>query len=179
MNKPEFWLRGPLNEVPALLQPVAHALLQAREEITELMAHFPEALLWEMPAGLASAGFHLHHLSGVLNRLVTYASGRQLDQQQLDILKSEGMPPDEECSVCSLVELFNKQVDDFITTLKKVDESVLTESRGVGRSNLPSTVIGLYVHAAEHTMRHTGQLLVTVRVLIDKHAEGLDSRLIT
>jgi uncharacterized damage-inducible protein DinB len=78
-----------------------------------------------------------------------------------------------------LVELFNKQVDDFITTLKKVDESVLTESRGVGRSNLPSTVIGLYVHAAEHTMRHTGQLLVTVRVLIDKHAEGLDSRLIT
>jgi hypothetical protein len=179
MNKPEVWLRGPLNEVPALLQPVAHALLQAREEITELMADFPEVLLWEMPAGLASPGFHLQHLSGVLNRIVAYAGSRPLNQQQLEILKSEGMPHDEDCSVSSLVELFNKQVDDFITALKKVDESALTESRGVGRSNLPSTVIGLYVHAAEHTMRHTGQLLVTVKVLIDKYAEDLDSRLIT
>jgi uncharacterized damage-inducible protein DinB len=37
--------------------------------------------------------------------------------------------------------------------------------RFVGRAKLPSTVLGLLVHAAEHTMRHTGQLLVTVQVL--------------
>ncbi|MEO6977178.1 MAG: hypothetical protein ABI113_02335 [Mucilaginibacter sp.] len=91
-RKPEVWLRGPLAGVPALLQPIAHALLQAGEEINELMAGFPEALLWEKPAGLASPGFHLQHLAGVLNRLFTYAKGGQLNQEQLDALKTEGIP---------------------------------------------------------------------------------------
>ena len=179
MNKPEVWLRGPLDKVPGLLQPVAHALLQAREEINVMMDGFPEALLWDKPAGLASPGFHLQHLAGVLNRLFTYASNEQLSRQQLDVLASEGNPPGEEYSINTLVETFNKQVDDCIIQLKNTDEKTLTENRGVGRAKLPSTVIGLYVHAAEHTMRHTGQLLVTVKVLIDKYADDVDSRLIT
>jgi uncharacterized damage-inducible protein DinB len=178
-NKTEVWLRGPLAGVPALVQPIAQALLQAREEINELMTGSPEALLWEKPAGLASPGFHLQHLAGVLNRLFTYASGKQLNQQQLEYLKSEGKPPMGEYSVETLLQVFNKQVDDCINQLKNTDESTLTESRGVGRANLPSTVIGLYTHSAEHTMRHTGQLLVTVKVLVDKFANDTDSRLIT
>src|ERR1700743_2676422 len=89
-NKPEVWLRGPLDGIPPLLQPVAHALLQAREEIDELMKDFPEELLWEKPAGMASPGFHLQHLSGVLDRLFTYARGEQLTQQQLTYLANEG-----------------------------------------------------------------------------------------
>ena len=40
----------------------------------------------------------------------------------------------------------------------------LTEVRTVGRDRLPSTVLGLLVHSAEHVQRHVGQLLVTVRV---------------
>ncbi|MDB4919084.1 DinB family protein [Mucilaginibacter sp.] len=179
MNKPEVWLRGPLDNMPGLLQPVAHALLQAREEIIELMTDFPEALLWEKPASLASPGFHLQHLTGVLNRLFTYANGEQLDKQQLDVLAAEGKPPSGEYSVSTLVEMFDKQVDNCIGQLKNADELTLTESRGVGWSKLPSTVIGLYVHGAEHTMRHTGQLLVTVKVLVDKYADDVDSRLIT
>jgi len=179
MDKPEVWLRGPINNVPGLLQPVAHALLQATEEINELMADFPEALLWEKPAGLASPGFHLQHLAGVLSRLFTYAKGEQLSKQQLDALKAEGKPPEEEYSINSLVEIFNKQVDDCIIQLQNTDEKILTEDRGVGRAKLLSTVIGLYIHAAEHTMRHTGQLLVTVKVLVDKYQDDVDSRLIT
>ena len=81
-KKPEVWLRGPLDGVPALLQPVAHALLQAREEINELMIGFPEELLWEKLAGMASPGFHLQHLAGVLDRLFTYARNEQLLEQQ-------------------------------------------------------------------------------------------------
>ena len=73
-----------------MLQPVAHALLQAREEINELMQGFPDALLWERPAGMASPGFHLQHMAGVLDRLYTYVKGEQLDQQQLDYLSAEG-----------------------------------------------------------------------------------------
>jgi len=178
-NKPEVWLRGPLPGVPALLQPIAHALLQAREEINELMTGFPEALLWEKTAGLASPGFHLQHLAGVLNRLFTYAANEQLSLQQLEYLKSEGKPPVEAYSVETLLQVFNKQVDDCINQLKNTDESTLTESRGVGRAKLPSTVIGLYTHSAEHTMRHTGQLLVTVKILADRFANDTDSRLIT
>jgi uncharacterized damage-inducible protein DinB len=162
-NKTEVWLRGPLDDIPALLQPMAHALLQAREEINELITDFPNDLLWERPAGLASAGFHLQHLSGVLNRLFTYAMDWQLNRQQLDQLALEGKPDGRNAR--ELVEAFNLQVDRALVQLEKVDEATLTEERGVGRMHLPSTVIGLYVHAAEHTMRHAGQLLVTVKVL--------------
>ncbi len=165
-NKPEVWLRGPLDGIPALLQPVAHALLQAREEVNELMQDFPDALLWERPAGMASPGFHLQHMAGVLDRLYTYARGEALNQQQLDYLAAEGK--NISVTVNQLLEHFNQQVDIAIKQLSETDEATLIKVRGVGRANIPSTVIGLLVHSAEHTMRHTGQLLVTVRVLLDK-----------
>ncbi len=165
-NKPEVWLRGPLDGIPALLQPVAHALLQAREEVNELMQDLPDALLWEKPAGMASPGFHLQHMAGVLDRLYTYAKGGQLNQQQLDYLGVEGK--NISVTVNQLLKHFNQQVDIAIKQLSETDDVTLTEVRGVGRANIPSTVIGLLVHSAEHTMRHVGQLLVTVRVLLDK-----------
>lgn len=162
---PEVWLRGRLDDVPALLQPVAHALLQAREELNELMLNFPEMLLWEKLAGMASPGFHLQHLTGVLNRLFTYAKGEVLSETQLNYLAAEGKPREDKVIVADLVNAFNVQVDDAIDQLKITDESTLTDWRGVGRVQLPSTVIGLYTHSAEHTMRHLGQLIVTVKVL--------------
>src|SRR5579884_2421562 len=79
---PEVWLRGPLPDIPSLLQPVAHAILQAQEEVSAEMKDFPEKLLWERPAGVASVGFHLQHLTGVLDRLFTYASGESLNEEQ-------------------------------------------------------------------------------------------------
>jgi len=80
---PEVWLRGPVENIPSLLQPVAHALMQAKEEVRDLLEDFPNELLREKPAGDASTGFHLQHLPGVLDRLFTYAQGRQLDEEQL------------------------------------------------------------------------------------------------
>lgn len=145
MNNKEVWLRGPLDGVPGLVQPVAHALLQAREEVNKLMIGFPEALLWEKPAGLASPGFHLQHLAGVLDRLFTYARGEQLNRQQLDALANEGKPGTNGFDTNHLVAMFNRQVDDALLQLRSVNESVLTEPRAVGRAQLPSTVIGLYV----------------------------------
>ncbi|MDB5016054.1 MAG: DinB superfamily protein [Mucilaginibacter sp.] len=168
MSKPEVWLRGPLNDMPGLLQPVAHALLQAREEINDLMQAFPEELLWERPAGLASPGFHLQHMAGVINRIFTYAKGGQLNQEQLDTLNKEGKPEGNGDNLAYLLQAFSKQVDDALIQLRETDVAMLEDKRGVGRAMLPSTVIGLYVHAAEHTMRHAGQLLATVKVLNEK-----------
>jgi uncharacterized damage-inducible protein DinB len=165
INEKEVWLRGPLPDMPALLQPVAHALLQAREEVNGLVKDFPDHLLWEKPAGVASPGFHLQHLSGVLDRLFTYARGQALQPEQLQALAAEGKPSGSGPPVQELLQIFNRQVDLALDQLRATDESQLTQVRTVGRAQLPSTLLGLYVHAAEHTTRHLGQLLVTVRVL--------------
>jgi uncharacterized damage-inducible protein DinB len=162
---PEVWLRGPLPHVPALLQPVAHALLQAREEVTEIMADFPAEKLAERPLGLASVGFHLRHLAGVLDRTFTYARGEALSSAQLAYLAAESKPPTHPGAVPELVQAFAQQVDTAVAQLVATPEATLPEWRGVGRAQLPSTVIGLLVHAAEHTTRHVGQLLVTAQLV--------------
>jgi len=162
---PEYWLRGAVPNIPPLLQPVAHALLQARDEVTELMQDFSDELLWERPASVASAGFHLQHLSGVLDRLCTYAKGQSLTPEQLQQLAAEGKKQNEAQTARELVTAFQQQVSKTLLQLQHTDVATLTDVRNVGRAGLPSTVLGLLVHAAEHTMRHTGQLLVTVRVL--------------
>ncbi|HTN05919.1 DinB family protein [Agriterribacter sp.] len=169
-KKYEVWLRGPVDHIPALLQPAAHALLQAREEINALMEGFPETMLWEKPAGVASPGFHLRHMKGVIDRLLTYAKDQILNADQLQYLKQEEQPPSLSCKTIELVEQFNLQVDKALAQLSGTDESTLTAFRGVGRAQLPSTVLGLLMHAAEHTQRHLGQLLVTVRILKNKQA---------
>lgn len=163
-QKLEVWLRGPLDNIPSLLQPVAHALLQAQEEVNELMNNFPDELLWERPANVASPAFHLQHLSGVLDRLFSYAKNQQLTESQLDYLSHEGKFS-QDITTFQLLTNFNLQIDSSIHYLSSVDEGTLKETRDVGRANIPSTVLGLLFHAAEHTQRHTGQLLVTVKVI--------------
>jgi uncharacterized damage-inducible protein DinB len=129
------------------------------------MKEFPVEKLWERPAGVASPGFHLQHLAGVLNRLFTYARGEALSQNQLEYLRQEGARPSSAVAVIDLVSHFKLQIEKCLSQLEQTDESSLLDPLGVGRKKLPSNVLGLLFHAAEHTQRHTGQLLVTVRVL--------------
>jgi uncharacterized damage-inducible protein DinB len=164
----EVWQRGAVENIPALLQPVAHALLQAREELNLLMKDFPENLLWKKPAGVASVGFHLQHLSGVLDRIFTYARGEMLSTEQLKNLQIENESANADLSAEKLIIRFNEQVDIALEQLRNTNENDLTEVRTIGRKKIPSTVIGLLFHAAEHSMRHIGQLLVTVKVLREK-----------
>ena len=164
-DKREVWQRGPLGNIPALLQPVAHALLQAREELDDIMYNFPEKLLWERPGGVASPAFHLQHLTGVLDRLFTYAREQALTDEQLHSLSIEGNKEECRFDLSMMLELFHKQVDLSLNELSKINSDTLTHRREIGRQKIPTTLIGLYVHAAEHTMRHIGQLLVTARVL--------------
>jgi uncharacterized damage-inducible protein DinB len=145
-------------------------LLQAREEVQEQMRQFPENFLWERPAAVASVGFHLQHLTGVLDRLFTYARAEALTADQLKWLAAEGQPPEPKPTVAALVQAFSDQVDQALAQLKSTAPATLTDTRGVGRAQLPSTVLGLLFHAAEHTQRHVGQLLVTARILIHHHS---------
>jgi hypothetical protein len=167
INRAEVWLRGPLPGVPALLQPVAHALLEAKEEAADIMKHFPDSRLWERPAGLASPGFHLLHLSGVIDRLFTYARNKMLSPEQFIALETERQISQPGLNVAGLLNRFEQQVDQAIEELRKIPEKKLLEIRVVGRSQIPSTLLGILFHAAEHTQRHIGQLLVTARILAD------------
>ena len=171
----EVWQRGPVENVPALLQPVAHALLQAREEVHSVMHGFPEKLLWEKPAGVASPAFHLQHITGVVDRLFTYARKETLSDQQMHLLSIEGKKLETASSMSQLIENLDRQIDKAIKELSSVNADSLTEPRGVGRKQIPTTLIGLYFHAAEHSMRHMGQLLVTVKVLKDSLTEFVKS----
>ncbi|MDT0630224.1 DinB family protein [Rubrivirga litoralis] len=160
----EPWLRGPLPGVPDLLQPVAHALVQAREEVPEYAADVGGAALWARPAGRASVGFHLQHLAGVLDRLLTYARGEALTEAQLAALAAEGKPRPA-LTTGGLVGAFEDAVDRALAQLRATNPATLLDARAVGRDRIPSTVLGLLVHAAEHTQRHVGQLLVTAAVV--------------
>ena len=165
---PEAWLRGPVEGVPDLLQPVAHALVQAKEETRRLLENFPPGLLWQRSAGLASVGFHLQHIAGVIDRLFTYARGESLTREQQAALDGEGHEPEAVGIVNDLLDAIDAQVDRALNQLRGMQPLTLTDARLVGRKQLPSTVIGLLFHAAEHVQRHVGQLLVTVRILESK-----------
>jgi hypothetical protein len=161
---PEVWMRGPIAGITPMLQPVAHALLQASEEVAVAMEDFTRDQLWTKPAGMASVGFHLQHMKGVLERLFSYSRSETLNVQQLSYLRREGVP-DPSITHVELVAAFQKQVEDSIVYLKTIQENQLLEARGIGRKQIPTNVIGLLFHAAEHTQRHLGQLLVTSKVV--------------
>lgn len=161
----EAWLSGPVEGVPQLLMPVAHALIQAREDLHAATAAVPDTVLWERPAGAASLGFHLRHIAGSLDRLFTYAHGRPLDARQLAAIPGEGLPGEPPAGTAELLAGIDAAIDQALRALRATAEADLLAFRPVGRAALPSNVIGLLFHAAEHTQRHTGQVIATARIL--------------
>src|SRR5688572_19841255 len=136
-NDLEFWLRGPIEGIPALLQPAAHAILQTQWEIHKGLKDFPEALIWERPEGVASVAFHLQHIPGVLDRIYTYARGEQLIQQQLDYMVAEGKENDS-LRLSELIDHLDNQVEKALNQLRNTSETELLHPRAVGRRQIPS-----------------------------------------
>jgi uncharacterized damage-inducible protein DinB len=158
----EAWLRGPIDGIDALLMPVAHALVQVREDVARLAREVPEAQAWARPGGAASIGFHLRHIGGALDRLFTYARGETLNEAQRAALKSEEMPG---AALADIARDVDTSIDRAFDQLRRTPAADLIIERRVGRAGLPSTVIGLLFHAAEHSTRHAGQAITTARIL--------------
>ena len=165
MSDTEWWQRGPIEGVPDVLQPVAHILLQVRESVAELVEGLTEAQWNARPAGVASAAFHVRHIAGVIDRLFTYARGMPLNAEQMAGLRAEREPQLAATEVPAVRHALDARVESALAELRTIDPAILGEFRGVGRAQLPSSVIGCLVHGAEHSMRHVGQLSVTVRVV--------------
>ena len=164
MAKTEVWQRGPIEGVPAPFQPIAHILLQVDESVRELTEGLTDTQWNARPANVASAAFHVRHIAGVIDRLFTYARGESLSDEQFAALRKEGEPVHGD-DVSAVLDAVTQRVEAALAQLRATDVTTLGEFRPVGRSRLPSTVIGCLVHGAEHSMRHVGQLSVTVRVV--------------
>jgi hypothetical protein len=165
MSEPEVWLRGPVEDVAPLLQPVAHGLLQCRLEVRSTLPTLAPAQVWTSPGGAATAGYHVRHAAGSLDRLLTYARGDQLSRDQLATRRDEGRPDVRDGIQDMLVAEFDAAVERALAQLRATDPASLLQPREVGRARLPSTVLGLLFHAAEHTQRHVGQLVTTAKIV--------------
>jgi uncharacterized damage-inducible protein DinB len=149
-------MRGPIPGVDPLLAPILYSFQQAREDL----AHWTEGLtpeqLWARPHGFGSVGFHLRHIAGSTDRLMTYLIGDQLDTEQLAFMKSEHNPGAAREELLGVLDQAFRKAEAVVRSL---DPAKLAEPRGVGRKQLPTTVAGLLTHIAEHTQRHVGQAI--------------------
>jgi hypothetical protein len=165
MSEPEVWLRGPVDGYDPTVMPVVHSLLQVREDLARLERTVTSEQLWARPGGAASIGFHIRHIGGALDRLLTYARGETLTPPQLVFLAGEEAPGDPPVTLSTLAIGLNATIDRALAQLRTATPTRLLDPREVGRGRLPSTVLGLLVHAAEHSTRHMGQAITTARIL--------------
>ena len=159
----EPWLRGPIAGMPAMVMPAAYALMQAAEDIPSAVSGLTTEQLWARPGGAASVGFHLQHVTGSIDRLLTYARGEMLSAAQLLALRAEQV--EESGDAAEFARRTVTAIRGAIDVMRETPPVLYLETREVGRERLPTTVLGLLVHVAEHTQRHAGQIIATAKVV--------------
>lgn len=162
-SQPEPWLRGTLTEFPAEQRAILHALELAGEDITQWCRPLLAEEFHARPYELAPEAFHLRHIVGSLDRLLTYAEGNLLDAAQLKALAAE---MNSEGSKNEILAKFEAGLRDAERRIRAIDFAAWPELREVGRRKLPTTVAGLLIHCAEHTQRHVGQAITTAKIVL-------------
>jgi uncharacterized damage-inducible protein DinB len=142
---------------------VAHGLVQVRDEVTAVLAVLTPEQLSDRPEGAASIGFHAAHLAGSVDRLLTYARGEGLSPEQRDALRAEKETVAWERE--PLDTLVRDTLERALAQLRATPREDLLDARKVGQAGLPSNVLGLLFHAAEHAQRHAGQIATTARIV--------------
>jgi uncharacterized damage-inducible protein DinB len=154
---PEPWLRGPIPGVHPLMAPLLRSFEQAREDLAKFTEGLTPEQLWASPDGFGSAGFHIRHIALSTERLMSYLQDRELTVWQMKALGDEeeplGLRREE------LLAILEKALREAEAVVRGIDPGTLEEARAVGRKRLPTTVIGLLTHIAEHTQRHVGQAI--------------------
>jgi uncharacterized damage-inducible protein DinB len=163
-TREEAWLRGPVEGIDPFLQPAAHALIQAREDLRRTTEGLGDDVLRTRPGGAASLAFHLRHVAGSIDRLLAYARGEALTPDQRHTAAAESAD-DSVPALEAMLAGVDASVDHALAQMRATPRATLLEARPVGRRALPSTVIGLLFHLAEHAQRHTPQAIATARIL--------------
>jgi len=164
-QRPEPWLRGTLREFPAVQRAVLHALELAEEDLRRWCGSLSDEQVNARPGGLPPVAFHLRHIARSLDRLLTYAEGRDLSELQLAGLKTE---IDSGATRDALFLELSSALTNSMTRVRALDVSVFEQIRVVGRKQLPTTVAGLLVHVADHTQRHVGQAVTTAKIVLTR-----------
>jgi len=159
----EPWLRGALTDVAAVPRGVLHALELAKEDVEKWCAGLSDEDLNARPAGLAPVAFHLRHIARSLDRLLTYAEGRELDDVQLAVLKTELQS---DATRAAVFEEFASAIEKSAMRVRALASGDFEAARVVGKKRLPTTLGGLLVHVADHTQRHTGQAVTTAKIVL-------------
>jgi uncharacterized damage-inducible protein DinB len=159
---PEPWLRSTHPELPAIIRAVVHALELSMEDVGKWCACLGDEALNARPANVAPVAFHLRHIVRSLDRLLTYAEGRQLSAAQIAALETEFDP---DAAQAEVIAEFQKGIADAIRRIRAFSGTDLEQPARVGRKAIPTTVGGLLVHCADHTQRHTGQALTTAKLV--------------
>ncbi len=171
-SETEAWQRGPVDGFDPWVMPVVHSLIQVREELARLASSVPDAQVWERPGGAASIGFHVRHAAGALERLLTYARGEALTDAQRAAARAEGEAGQPPASMAQVVASAAESIERALEQVRATPRDALLEPRKVGRAGLPSNVLGLLFHAAEHATRHAGQALTTAKILAGATRDG-------
>ncbi|MDR3763476.1 MAG: DinB family protein [Acidobacteriota bacterium] len=159
----EPWMRGTYGDVPAVLRAVIHALEQAEEDLHRWCGTLTDAEWNLQPHEMASVAFHVRHLAGSTDRLLTYAEGKQLSSEQLETMRNEGAPL---AVGAAVITALTASLAEAKRRVKAFADKDLEAPRALGRKQLPTSVGGLLVHVAEHAARHVGQAVTTTRVVI-------------
>lgn len=160
----EAWQRGPVAGVHAELQPAAHAVLHAREDLDAATHRIAAEHVWASPGNVASIGWHLLHLAGSTERLLTYARGEALSEAQWAWLEREKAPPTD-VPLATLVGDLHAALDNALALIRATRSEQLDEPRCIGRARIEVTLRGLLFHTGEHATRHVGQVITTAKLL--------------
>jgi hypothetical protein len=158
---PEPWLRGPIPGVDTLVAPILYCFQQAREDLARHTEGLTTAQIWARPHGFGPVGFHLRHIAGSVERLMTYVEGRQLSPEQFAAIDRQMDPG---ASLDELLADLDRSLSRAGEIVRAIDSATLTEPRAVGRKQLPTTLIGLLTHIAEHTQRHVGEAISAAKL---------------
>ena len=157
----EPWMRGTHAELDPVVRAVVHALELAEEDVSRWCGALGDAEMFAQPGGVAPVAFHLRHIARSLDRLLTYAEDRGLNDAQLAALGTE---MDTGAAVEVIAE-FREGLGAAKKRVRRIVPETFAEARGIGRKQLPTTVVGLLIHCAEHTARHTGQAVTTAKIV--------------
>jgi uncharacterized damage-inducible protein DinB len=158
----EPWLRGTHSDIPAAARAVLHALDLALDDLVKWTDGLSNEEIHSEPLGLTPVAFHLRHIAGATDRILTYAEGGQISAEQLAALKAEQSGEESLADLLAAVEKSFANAAERIRTLAGAD---LNTFRGVGRKQLPTSIGGAMIHVADHTQRHVGQVVTTAKVL--------------
>ena len=141
--------------------PVFFSFAQVREDLAKHTKGLAREQVWRI-VGANSLGFQLKHIAGSVDRLTNYLMGEQVTPEQLAFLRRESSGTEDAAELLGLVEASLRRAE---ARLRQIQPESIYEPRFVGRRALPTTVLGLLVHLAEHTQRHLGQAVTLSNIV--------------